>query len=155
MSVLGFCSADEKMNYQSRRRSSCHLPRGYNRSKAHWKILLGFSSSERQSLVFSEGHSWLPHLLAVALLLPSKWVLCDIFLCNQPTLQTILSCWWRKEFGALFVVVQVQNSDVSPTIFFWVLIPLIPKEICNREVRTLLKTFSTQNLRLFPQEVAW
>lgn len=45
MGVLGFCSADEKMNY--RRRSSCHLPRDYNRSKAHWKILLGFSSSER------------------------------------------------------------------------------------------------------------
>jgi hypothetical protein len=51
--------------------------------------------------------------------------------------------------------VQVQNSDVSPTIFFRVLIPLIPKEICSREVRTLLKTFSTQNLRLFPQEIAW
>jgi hypothetical protein len=37
--VLGFCSADEKMNHQSRRRSSCHLRRGYNRSKAHWKKL--------------------------------------------------------------------------------------------------------------------
>jgi hypothetical protein len=74
---------------------------------------------------------------------------------HQSTLQTFLSCWWRKKFGALFVVVQVQNSDVSPTIFFRVLIPLIPKEICSREVRTLLKTFSTQNLRLFSQEIAW
>jgi hypothetical protein len=51
--------------------------------------------------------------------------------------------------------VQVQNSDVSPSIFFRVLIPLIPKETCSREVRTRLETFSTQNLRLFPQEIAW